>query len=117
MHTARISRSLGFAFATIAGFGALAGCGNADTVDADKVATLAHDEFAKQTDVAFEVTCPEDIKTKEGESMVCTITYDDGTEQPLTATIDSIDGSTAHFDFKAGSPDDGTGTGGDDTGS
>jgi hypothetical protein len=117
MRTSRTYRPLAVAAITLAGFGLVAGCGNADSVGADKVAKLAHDELEKQIDSPFEVTCPNDIKTKEGESMECTITFEDGVEQPLTATIESIDGSTAHFNFEAGTASDGTGGGGTDTGS
>lgn len=115
MRTSRINRPITIAALALASLGFMTGCGNADSVEADKVAKLAHDELAKETDVNFEVTCPEDIKTEAGESMDCTLTFDDGTEQIITATVESIEGSTAHFNFTTG--DDGTGDDGTDTGS
>jgi Domain of unknown function (DUF4333)/Domain of unknown function (DUF4190) len=46
------------------------------------------------------VSCPKSLKAQVGASMDCTVTSD-GSSFPVTVTVTSVEGDTAHFSIKA----------------
>ncbi|MGZ4556693.1 MAG: DUF4333 domain-containing protein [Mycobacteriaceae bacterium] len=46
------------------------------------------------------VSCPKSLKAEVGASMDCTVTSD-GSSFPVTVTVTSVEGDTAHFSIKA----------------
>ncbi|MGZ6807688.1 MAG: DUF4333 domain-containing protein [Mycobacteriaceae bacterium] len=46
------------------------------------------------------VSCPKSLKAEVGASMDCTVTSD-GNSFPVTVTVTSVEGDTAHFSIKA----------------
>jgi len=75
-----------------------------DTIAADDIEKEASSALAaKYNKAPKSIDCPDDLDAKEGESETCTLTSDDGTTYPMTATIESVtDDGTANFDFRVG---------------
>ena len=82
----------------------VAGC--ASTVSASDIANEAktkfNQEFAAQgkQDRITSVSCPKDLNAKVGASEVCSgVGSPGGVKLNITATVDSVSGSTAHLHF------------------
>lgn len=79
---------------------ALAACGSG-TISADDVANKAESALAEKVGQRPDITCPDDLEAKKGESETCTLTDpNSGTEYDMTATVSSVEGDTYHLDFQ-----------------
>ncbi|WP_406497948.1 DUF4333 domain-containing protein [Streptomyces sp. NBC_00846] len=87
----------------------LAGCsgsvsvGNSDPeLSADKLATTVSEKLAATTGRPKpDVTCPDDLVGKVGNTTRCTLTANDGSTLGVTVKVSSVDGSKINFDIKA----------------
>jgi hypothetical protein len=81
----------------------LAACGT-PTLSAEDVATGAEDALEQQVGQRPDITCPEDVEAKVGNTTRCTLTAEglDG-EYGVTVTIKSVEGDTANFDVEVDS--------------
>jgi hypothetical protein len=71
------------------------------TVSSSEVESKATEALtAKVGQAPASIDCPNDLDAKAGESETCTLTAKDGTKYEMTATIKSVDGDTANFDFQ-----------------
>jgi hypothetical protein len=97
----------------------VAGCGNSVSGSdiAKEAKTKFNQQFAAQgkQDRITSVSCPKDLNAKVGASEVCSGVGSPGNVKlNITATVDSVSGSTAHLHFSlntASSTPTGTSTG------
>ncbi|WP_210579110.1 DUF4333 domain-containing protein [Streptomyces sp. GESEQ-4] len=87
----------------------LAGCSASVNVEksepklsANKLAITVAEELAATTGQPKpDITCPEDLAGKVGNTTRCTLTADDGSTLGVTVTVSSVDGDKINFDIKA----------------
>jgi hypothetical protein len=79
------------ATAAAAGALVLAGCG-AQTVDIGKVEDDIKSNIKEQNNVDVDVTCPDSVDWKTGESFSCDVVQDDGTKAKATVEMVNDDG-------------------------
>ncbi len=68
---------------------ALGGCSvsvGGDTLDSAGLEEEIRKEIAKEVDGEIQVSCPEDVKMKEGHTFQCTATADDGSTRQVQVT-------------------------------
>ena len=82
---------------------AVTGCSGSSAVSKSDVEQQISSKLAaKVGQTPKSVSCPGNLKAKVGESMVCTLTADDGSTIGVTATVTSVSGGSVKFDIKAG---------------
>jgi hypothetical protein len=75
---------------------ALGGCSvsvGGDTLDSAGLEEEIRKELAKQVTGEIDVSCPEDVKMKEGDTFQCTATADDGSTRQVQVTQKDGDGN------------------------
>ncbi|WSW80512.1 DUF4333 domain-containing protein [Streptomyces sp. NBC_00996] len=95
--------------AAVAASALLVGCSGSGSVgnfdprlSADKLApTVAVKLAATRGQPKPDITCPEDLAGKVGNTTRCTLTADDGSTLGVTVKVSSADGDNINFDFKA----------------
>ncbi|MFF2412208.1 DUF4333 domain-containing protein [Streptomyces sp. NPDC058092] len=77
--------------------------GNSDPkLSADKLATTVSEKLAATTGQPKpDVTCPDGLVGKVGNTTRCTLTANDGSTLGVTVKVSSVDGSKINFDIKA----------------
>ncbi|MFJ9589851.1 DUF4333 domain-containing protein [Streptomyces acidicola] len=108
MATTRLSAAT-WSLSAVAAGALLVGCsgsvsiGNSEpTLSADKLATTVAEKLAVTTGQPKpDITCPEDLAGKVGNTTRCTLTADDGSTLGVTVTVSSVDGDEINFDIKA----------------
>ena len=71
-----------------------------ETMDKDQVAHLISDRLYKQVgDRPESVTCPENLKGKEGATLRCQLT-DNSKKYGINVTVTTVVGGEVNFDFK-----------------
>ncbi|CAL9429146.1 hypothetical protein SUDANB6_02011 [Streptomyces sp. enrichment culture] len=71
-------------------------------MSAGKLATLIAEKLAATTGQPKpDITCPEDIAGKIGNTTRCTLVADDGSTLGVTVTVSSVEGEQIGFDFEA----------------
>jgi predicted small secreted protein len=97
-------RRFAILLSTVAVAVGVAGCGN--TVSGSDIAKEAKTKFNQQfaalgkSDRITSVSCPKDLQAKVGASEVCSGVASPGNVKlNITATVDSVSGSTAHLHF------------------
>lgn len=87
----------------------LVGCSSSVNVEksgpklsADKLATTVSEKLAAETGQPKpDITCPEDLVGKVGNTTRCTLTADDGSTLGVSVTVSSVDGDQINFDIQA----------------
>jgi hypothetical protein len=87
----------------------LVGCSGSASVGASdpkvskgKLADTVAEQLAATTGQAKpDITCPEDLVGKKGNSTRCKLTASDGSTLGVTVTVSSVDGDNVKFDIKA----------------
>lgn len=97
-------RRFAILLSTVAVAVGVAGCGNTVSGSdiANKAKTKFNQEFEAQgkSDRITSVSCPKDLPAKVGASEVCSGVGSPGNIKiNITATVDSVSGSTAHLHF------------------
>ncbi|MEU1475553.1 DUF4333 domain-containing protein [Streptomyces sp. NPDC001668] len=71
-------------------------------MSAEKLATLVSEKLASTTGKPKpDISCPEDVVGKVGNTTRCKLTADDGSTLGVTVTVTSVDGNQINFDFEA----------------
>ncbi|MFB6671793.1 DUF4333 domain-containing protein [Streptomyces sp. NPDC056390] len=71
-------------------------------VSKDKLANTVAEKLAATTGQPKpDVTCPEDLVGKVGNTARCTLTASDGSTLGVTVKVSSVDGDNVNFDIKA----------------
>ncbi|MEV0491716.1 DUF4333 domain-containing protein [Streptomyces atratus] len=71
-------------------------------LSADKLAASVAEKLATTTGRPKpDITCPEDLVGKVGETTRCTLTANDGSTLGVTVTVTSVDGDQIQYDFEA----------------
>lgn len=70
----------------------LAGCGESDKIDPDKVEDHIRDQSGTPQ-IIEDVVCPDDVKTKEGATFECTLVLTDGSEESVTIRQEDDEGT------------------------
>ncbi|MFF4525600.1 DUF4333 domain-containing protein [Streptomyces bluensis] len=108
MATARLSAAT-WSLSAVAAGALVVGCsasvsmGNSEpTMSAGKLATIVAEKLAATTGQPKpDITCPEELAGKVGNTTRCTLTADDGSTLGVTVTVSSVDGEEINFDIKA----------------
>lgn len=108
MTIARLSAAT-WSLSAVAASVLLVGCSGSVNVEksepklsADKLATTVAEKLAATTGQPTpDITCPEDLVGKVGNTTRCTLTADDGSTLGVSVTVSSVDGDQIDFDFKA----------------
>jgi hypothetical protein len=108
MVAARLSRTM-WSLSAVALGALLVGCTASVKVEktepklsADKLATTVAEKLAAATGQQKpDITCPEDLVGKVGNTTRCTLTASDGSTLGVTVTVTSVDGGNVNFDIKA----------------
>jgi len=108
MSTTRLSAATSILSAVAAGV-LLVGCSasvnvekSTPKVSADKLATTVAERLAATTGQAKpDITCPDDLTGKVGNTTRCKLTASDGSTLGVTVTVSSVAGSKINFDIKA----------------
>lgn len=78
----------------------LAGCGHAPMPE-KSVEEKASEEMGKQIGIAPVVDCPDDLESRQGASMSCTLSDPNGSEKKysMTVRVVSLKNGVAKLDF------------------
>ncbi|MEU6664354.1 DUF4333 domain-containing protein [Streptomyces sp. NPDC046821] len=89
--------------ALLAGCSASVSVGKSDPkLSKDKLATTVSEKLAATTGQPKpDITCPEDLVGKVGNTARCKLTADDGSTLGVTVKVNSVEGSQINFDIKA----------------
>ncbi|MFD8374449.1 DUF4333 domain-containing protein [Streptomyces sp. NPDC059688] len=108
MATSRLSAATSILSAVASGV-LLVGCSasvhaekSTPKLSADKLATTVAEKLAASTGQPKpNVTCPEDLAGKVGNTTRCKLTANDGSTLGVTVKVSSVDGDRINFDIKA----------------
>ena len=97
------SISAAAASALLAGCSGSVSVGSAEPkVSADKLAATVSEKLAATTNQPKpDITCPEDLVGKVGNTTRCTLTASDGSTLGVTVKVSSVDGGKVNFDIQA----------------
>ena len=84
-------RHAAVALASLAGALALAACETDDMIDKDKAEQLVADTIKEDLNQQVEVSCPDDVEVKKGDTFDCEVTGDVSGTAKVTQTSDDGD--------------------------
>ncbi|MEU6147586.1 DUF4333 domain-containing protein [Streptomyces sp. NPDC047081] len=89
--------------AFLAGCSASVSAGKSESkLSGQKLAVTVAEKLAATTGQSKpDITCPQDLAGKVGNTTRCTLTANDGSTLGVTVTVSSVDGNRINFDIKA----------------